>query len=382
LPVIHAPELKSNQLSAAQLSIEEAVKQTIESWTGKLTLEKDNVMVGIGMYDPTSKLIHVTTPPVAITDANTASTTEPIDDWRTIHRKFGHLVPIQIKRSLTSTNGVPMKNQYSILPCEDCILTKARNRNQPKIAKKQLDILEVIETDTQGPFPIIGNDNTNNNVKFVDSKSGWLHFETLLNTQSHTVLDVFIRFQKWIETVTGKKIKNVRCDQGKEYLGEFLNHLQISGIVKQTGIAYDHSFPGKAERAHQTILRMVRAMLRDAKLPQKYYTEAQYCATYIYNRTVHGNKIQTPYERIFGRKPDLSNLKPFGSICYAFIPPEKRTKLDNTTVKCRLLGYGDSTQIQFNGYKLLVEDDESIIFSNSVTFVSEEPYPLPNPEDE
>jgi hypothetical protein len=199
------------------------------------------------------------------------------------------------------------------------------------VERKTPEILETIETDTQGPFVIVGYDNTCNNVKFIDVNLGWLHFETIANAQAHTVLDAFIKFQSRIELQTGKKIKNVRCDQREQYLADFLNHLSISAMVKQAGISYDHSYPGRAERAHQTIMRRARAMLRESKLPARFYTEAQKCAAYIFNRTVHAGSTKTPYEIIFNQKPDLSNLKAFGSICYAFVPPEKRHKLENTT---------------------------------------------------
>jgi hypothetical protein len=46
-----------------------------------------------------------------------------------------------------------------------------------------------------------------------------------------------------------------------------------SGLIKEKGIPYTHHHPGKAERSHQTILRMARAMLKDSKLPQNSTTK-------------------------------------------------------------------------------------------------------------
>ena len=81
-----------------------------------------------------------------------------------------------------------------------------------------------------------------------------------------------------MENITGKNIKNIRTDQGTEYKGEFLEYLTQNGIIKQTGIAYEHTHPGQAERVHQTIMTMGRAMLKESKLPAKFYNEAQLTA--------------------------------------------------------------------------------------------------------
>ena len=167
---------------------------------------------------------------------------------------------------------------------------------------------------------------------------------TIPNREASTVLLAFKRFQKRLERRTGQLVKNVRCDQGTEYMGEFLEYLEAEGIVKQKGIAYSHQHPGKGERLHQTIMHLARAMLIDSKLPAMFYAEAQLTAAYLYNRMVHGNDSITPYQHIYGRAPNLSHLRPFGTVCYAFVPPELRDKLEPSGIRCRLLrllGYLD-----------------------------------------
>ncbi len=72
----------------------------------------------------------------------------------------------------------------------------------------------------------------------------------------------------------------------------------------------------------------------------------------------------------------LAHLRPFGCICYAFIPPGKRTKLDSTTERCRLLGYEGETGENVKGYRLLRRSDLSIFFALDVRF-NEAQYPPP-----
>lgn len=70
---------------------------------------------------------------------------------------------------------------------------------------------------------------------------------------------------------------------------------------------------------------------------------------------------------IYGRKPNFSHLRPFGCICYAHIPLETRSKLENSAEKCRLLGSGDDDSTEeVKGFKLLRESDRSIFYSNDV----------------
>jgi hypothetical protein len=57
----------------------------------------------------------------------------------------------------------------------------------------------------------------------------------------------------------------------------------------------------------------------------------------------------TPYEAWYGTKPLVNHLQVFGSTCYALVPKEKMTKLENHSMKCMLIGYSDENK----GYRLL-----------------------------
>jgi len=83
--------------------------------------------------------------------------------------------------------------------------------------------LEVIESDTQGPFPIVATDGTRNNVKFVDKKSRFTKMFTIPNREASTILNYFKQFKSRIKNITEKNIKNIRTDQGTEYKGIEIN---------------------------------------------------------------------------------------------------------------------------------------------------------------
>jgi hypothetical protein len=192
-------------------------------------------------------------------------------------------------------------------------------------------------------------------------------------------------FEPWVnrlETRTGCKVKNLRVDGAGCYYRSFLQFLKQKGITKQTGMPYYHTHPAKGERVHLTIMSFGRAMLIDSKVPLIFYNEAQLTAAYLYNRTVHGHDIITPYEHIYGFRPNLSHLRPFGCVAYAYIPVEHRNKLADTSERCRLIGYlDDDATDERQGYKLLRESDGAIVFSRDVVFDEEAILtPLPDAE--
>jgi len=363
---IVVPSFAKSLLSATQLSVEHGLKQVIDPWTAKLTITKDDVTVATGSFDPDTKLIKM--------DQHLSANNLEVNDWITIHRKLGHVGKKLMNKATKAGAGLTLsKNRFEALEgdCEACLETKAKRKNLKKQKKviHNYDLLDVIEIDAQGPFSITANDGTCMNLKMIDYKSNWLKFATVKSLNAKDTLDLFINYQQKLERQTGKKIKRVRTDGGKEYMKDFLSYLDLSGIIKEKAVGYTHHHPGKAERTNKTILRNSKAMLKESKLPITWYNEAQNHAAYLFNRMPHGIDTISPYEHIFKRKPDLSTLQPFGCVCFAFVPPEKHHKLEDNGLKCRLLGYGDDFQTEeIKGYKLLNEDTGIVFFSDNVVF--------------
>jgi hypothetical protein len=272
------------------------------------------------------------------------------------HRRFGHL-------------GTPKEN------CEECLLNKRRKRNVPKISSKPSAVLEKISVDLQGPFPVKAIDGSRLNMKIVDNHSGYIKMETIADRESSTCEEVIKRYVNRSERQTGNRVKIIQTDGGTEFNGSFLGYLESVGIVKRKGAPYDHHFPPHAENANLLISRMSKPSLAFSNLPLRFYAEAMLYCTYVLNR--YGSTSR--YEKFFGRKPKLDHIHPFGSICYVFIPEEKRTKLEPVRERCRLIGFGDDDDSEeVAGYKLLVESDMSIIYSNDAVFKGETITELPD----
>ena len=299
-----------------------------------------------------------------------------------LHAKFGHIGDDMLRRTLaSSTHSYSLPSSAVRPPCLACLANNTRKHNIPTSAPPPTRVLETISADITGPFPLEADDGTTYNIKFVDQFSSFVKFHTIESPSSAAALAVFEPFLTRLERITNSKLLNIRVDQGGEFLKDFLAFTNARGIVKQAGIAYDHTFPEKVERLHATIGNSSRAMLAASGLPPSYYCYSMAMAAYIHNRTVHSGALKTPFELVYGTPPVVSHLRPFGAVCYAFVPIEKRdkrSKLAPVRERCRLIGYLDAEDSTISrGYALLRETDHAFVQSNDVLFPDLPMTPLP-----
>jgi len=82
-----------------------------------------------------------------------------------------------------------------------------------------------------------------------------------------------------------------------------------AGIKHKRTNAYTSQMNGVAERINRTLFNLVRAMLKNAELPERFWAEAVVIACYIRNRVIHSSINDIP-ERIWtGNKPSVKHFK-------------------------------------------------------------------------
>lgn len=145
----------------------------------------------------------------------------------------------------------------------------------------------------------------------------------------------------------------------------------VSRILKAQGIHREMTVPhtpqqnGVAERKNRTLVEAARTMLSHAKLPNVYWAEAVATAAYIQNQLpTSAIKEETPYQRWYEKKPNLSHMKVFGCVAYAHIPDTERKKLDKKVVKVRFLGYATNAK----GYRLWDEEKWRVLRRRDAVF--------------
>jgi hypothetical protein len=126
---------------------------------------------------------------------------------------------------------------------------------------------------------------------------------------------------------------------------------------------------GVSEGKNRTIVNVVRCMLKEKNYPKEFWGDAVVCAVYLLNRftTKRLQKI-TPEEAWSMKKPRVDHLIIFGSVAYAEIQEEKRTKIEDKSQKYILLGYGENS----HGYKLYNPMTKKVIMSRDVKFDEEQ----------
>ncbi|SCZ93794.1 BZ3500_MvSof-1268-A1-R1_Chr6-3g08888 [Microbotryum saponariae] len=239
----------------------------------------------------------VVPPPSPVLVATTrASVGASLMEW---HRKFGHMAPSSILRLVNSKAVVGIRLlDKKIEDCEPCIIAKARPGPHNHVSRKPGHVLQRVSIDLGfWAFPF-------------GSKS------------ASEVLEVWRGFQAQVERQSGQKIKFAL------------------GITQELAARYTPQQNGQAERANGSLFALVRAMLKDSGLPKKYWSYALEAAVFVSNRGPHPHlKGKTAFEVFFGKQPDVSHLRAFGSTAYVLVPKAIRKKLDDHTVRGTFLGY-------------------------------------------
>ncbi|GKC58344.1 retrovirus-related pol polyprotein from transposon TNT 1-94 [Tanacetum coccineum] len=110
---------------------------------------------------------------------------------------------------------------------------------------------------------------------------------------------------------------------------------------------------------------MARAVLSDQGMPKRFWAEAVNWSNYVLNRCPNAALIDiTPEEAWSGNRPSISHLRVFGCLANVHIPQQQRTKLDDRSMECVLLGFSDESK----AYKLLNPTTNKIIVSRDVIF--------------
>jgi len=182
--------------------------------------------------------------------------------------------------------------------------------------------------------------------------------------------EVIDKFRKFLAQVGVPKI--IRTDNGGEFIGNDWNQvLETNKIKIERSCPYNQYQNGVAERNWRTVLSKIRALLIDSKLPKTYWPYAAQTAAYLMNRspTRANKKFMTPYEKMTGLKPDISNIRIFGSLCYAHRNKEVRKdkKLDETATRGIFIGYPN----HMKGYIVYLPSEKRYMITPNVTFNEE-----------
>ena len=301
--------------------------------------------------------------PVAALTARTTSTA----DLTTWHRRLGHLnadaVSQMTNRDMVTGMAITRGSTLHT-PCEPCVKGKQTRAEIRKTTETRADtVLGRIFTDVCGPL----HPNYNGYryfVTWVDDKSRKVYINGL--KAKSEVADCLKRFVARAEVETGQRVQALRSDGGGEYIGgETQQFLRDKGIKHEMTTPDTPQHNGVAERMNRTLLDKVRTMLIDAQLPEQYWYDAIRYAVHIHNVTPTRALVDmTPEEAWSGNKPDISNLRIFGSRAFMHIPAAQRDKLSTRSLICTFIGFAS----QRKAYRLIHRKTRKFFESRDVIF--------------
>nr|GEV32643.1 copia protein [Tanacetum cinerariifolium] len=127
-----------------------------------------------------------------------------------------------------------------------------------------------------------------------------------------------IKYVKNIQVCLNAPVRSVQTDNGTEFVNQTLRgFFENVGISHQTSVARTPQQNGVVERKNQTLIEAAQTMLIFSKAQLFLWAEAINTACYTQNRSfIRLQYNKTPYELMETKKPDLSFLHVFVSLCY------------------------------------------------------------------
>lgn len=355
--VLYVPEIAKNLVSVSAMTGKGA---EVLFENDKCYITKDEKTMNIGHLTNSNLYVINTEPDYA----NVASSKASLEVW---HCRFGHINhkyvnDLSQKKMVT---GMSCSKEETDQHCEACAKAKMHRVPVPKASRsKSSRPLQLIHSDVCGPMNVNSIAGSKYVLSFTDDYTKYVTVYFLKNKSE--VLSKFEEYESMVTNATGLKIQTLRSDNGGEYTSkEFAKFCTSKGIMHQFTNPYTPEQNGVSERLNRTLIESGKSMLFHAGLPLSFWAEAVNTATYLHNRSpISSLPDKTPYECWYGTKPDVSNLRVFGSICFVHTPDSLRQKLDPKSEKGVLVGYPLDTK----GYKIYNIESKKFIRSKDVLF--------------
>ncbi|THH11469.1 hypothetical protein EW146_g8023 [Bondarzewia mesenterica] len=304
LRAIHAPNMGQNLLSTRQFDREGG-----RVWTeGGRTIVVDAAGRRFAEAIAHARLNSARTIDEVIALSASQGKAADIATW---HHHFSHIGMQATQRAIKAVDGMAVKPRNTPdAVCEDCLAGCQTRRPFNEVVEHETEVGKHIHGDLMGPMPTASLGGKRYTFGLRDGCSAWATIAFLASKTAEETLAAVKTFSSWLETQTGRPICRVRTDNGTE------------------------------KRRNCMWTEHARCMMHDGGVPTHLWAEVLTTAVYVRNIVPSArNPASSAWEVVFGRCPHVEHLRAYGSVAYAKVPDERRTKLDGKTVKCLLVGY-------------------------------------------
>ena len=206
--------------------------------------------------------------------------------------------------------------------CKDYIFGKHFTHPFNDNGYRKMEILERTHIDIWGLSPTQSVGGTSYFMLLMDGHSFYCTVAFLKTKLADVTLNVFETYHNEAERQTGKKLKRIRLDMGREWYNKvWEEYRKWYGLIFEFTTPYTHQQNGTAERSLWTIPDSVRTAMAESRLPTRYWVDAVQTTVYVWNLVSSSRRPHTiPAELWYGKRQDVSHLRPFGTTAYAHIP--------------------------------------------------------------
>ncbi|GJZ17409.1 putative ribonuclease H-like domain-containing protein [Tanacetum coccineum] len=230
------------------------------------------------------------------------------DELKLWHRRLGHI-------NFKNLNKLVKENLVRGLPSKVFRNDHTKQHKASCKGKLERTITEPLHTlhmDLFGPTSVKSINHASYCLVITDDCTKFsCVFFLATKDETSSILQNFVR---QIGNQLSYRVKIMRSDNGTEFKNmDMLEFCGNKGIKQEYSNARTPQQNGVAERMNRTLIEAARTMLADSLLPTTFWAEAVSTACYIFNRVrVTKPQNKTPYERLFGHKPIISYIRPFG----------------------------------------------------------------------
>lgn len=286
---------------------------------------------------------------------------------RLVRRVFSErLVNLDDATCKTIADSLYRPAMLGLPTCTPCLIGKAERKPFNGTGTRATRPLELVHTDLCGQVDIKGGGAYQYMMVLVDDFTRYAWVYPLKHKKPLTAL------QDWkaeVETAIGLKVANLRSDGGGEYTSDAVkDYCKQQGIHQQLTTAHSSQQNGVAERRHGMIMNTVRTLRTAAGTPAHLWSEQAKTAVYIQNRSpTAALRNMTPYQGLFGKKPDISTLRAYGCRAIVYLHPTDRPtgKLTPTGRTCTLIGYSTDRK----AWRVWDQERRRVIETRDVEFI-------------
>lgn len=276
------------------------------------------------------------------------------------HRRFCHIGNSTLKVVASHVNGMTFKDGKSCV-CDACNIGKAKRKvfkptGHPR-SKFPMDLLHldlniVNVRGRKGELVVFCMTDDRSNARFCFP---------MARHSGEDLLTALKGWMPWAERVTGRKVKAIRCGGERELTrGPFKAYCDENGIEMQQTVPYEHEQNGTAEVTNRVITELSRTTLLESGLGEEFWPDAVMTAMFVANRSMAPDGEATCIEEFTDVKPDVSNLRVFGSRCWVKVPVEKtggRHKIEPRSRRGCFLRYEGGG----SSYRVLLDDGNEVV---------------------